>query len=340
VAELRHRSEEGQPIRKGARRVRVPADDEGTFDAERREAIEDRGEVRPVADHARGEMGDDDEASRVQLLGELDRRLDPLRRRGRDGDARAGRQERRLFAGVAERDELEGRTAEQPSDRRAPVGGEVNNPSEENSIASDAGSHNFSAEWQADATEHWQICLDPNCTERTNRGMHSGGEATCTEQAICSICGLPYGEALGHDFESYTVDIEPTCTAPGSKSRHCARCGEAADVTAIPATGHSYSSKWTYSAYGHWHTATCGHSVTSGYAPHTGGTVTCTEQAICAVCGRAYGEPLGHDFEPYYTVDINPTCTTPGSKSYHCALCGAKTGVTVIPATGHAFTTA
>lgn len=84
----------------------------------------------------------------------------------------------------------------------APVGGEVNNPSEENSVASDAGSHNFSEEWQADATEHWQICLDPNCTEHTNRGMHSGGEATCTEQAICSICGLPYGEALGHDFES------------------------------------------------------------------------------------------------------------------------------------------
>ena len=30
--------------------------------------------------------------------------------------------------------------------------------------------------------------------------------------------------------------------------------------------------------------------------PHTGGTATCTEKAVCSVCGREYGDPLDHDW--------------------------------------------
>ena len=30
--------------------------------------------------------------------------------------------------------------------------------------------------------------------------------------------------------------------------------------------------------------------------PHTGGTATCTEKAVCFVCGREYGDPLDHDW--------------------------------------------
>ncbi len=46
---------------------------------------------------------------------------------------------------------------------------------------------------------------------------------------------------VNHDWESdYTIDKAPTCTEPGSKSHHCARCGAKIDVTEIPANGHSY----------------------------------------------------------------------------------------------------
>lgn len=31
--------------------------------------------------------------------------------------------------------------------------------------------------------------------------------------------------------------------------------------------------------------------------PHTGGTATCTERAVCEDCGQSYGEPLGHKDE-------------------------------------------
>ena len=46
---------------------------------------------------------------------------------------------------------------------------------------------------------------------------------------------------LGHDYSTeWTVDLKPTCTTEGSKSHHCLRCDDKADVTVIPADGHSF----------------------------------------------------------------------------------------------------
>ena len=46
---------------------------------------------------------------------------------------------------------------------------------------------------------------------------------------------------LGHNYsDEWTIDIEPTCTEEGSKSRHCSVCDDKTDITAIEATGHSY----------------------------------------------------------------------------------------------------
>ena len=61
-----------------------------------------------------------------------------------------------------------------------------------------------------------------------------------TEGKKCTACGdtLVAQEtvpALDHDFaDEFTVDVEPTYEADGSKSRHCSRCEEKTDVTAIP----------------------------------------------------------------------------------------------------------
>ena len=46
---------------------------------------------------------------------------------------------------------------------------------------------------------------------------------------------------VNHDWETeFTIDEEPTCTKPGSKSHHCTRCDAKTDITEIPANGHSY----------------------------------------------------------------------------------------------------
>lgn len=44
-----------------------------------------------------------------------------------------------------------------------------------------------------------------------------------------------------------------------------------------------------------------------------------------------------HVWESSYTVDVQPTCTTAGSKSIHCEDCGKRTKVTAIPALDHAW---
>ncbi len=48
---------------------------------------------------------------------------------------------------------------------------------------------------------------------------------------------------------------------------------------------------------------------------------------------------LIHDFSSDYIVDIEPTCTTDGAKSYHCSRCDEKIDSTVIAGLGHDFST-
>ncbi len=47
----------------------------------------------------------------------------------------------------------------------------------------------------------------------------SGGTATCTEQAVCEVCGNPHGDILGHDFslDAYNDDYH---------WQKCSRCDE------------------------------------------------------------------------------------------------------------------
>ena len=73
---------------------------------------------------------------------------------------------------------------------------------------------------------------------------------------------------------------------------------------------------------------------------------TCTEAGVLTytcisttgTCDKkTYTETIpakGHSFSTEWTVDVEATETTPGSKSHHCTVCDAKTDVTVIPATG------
>ncbi len=64
---------------------------------------------------------------------------------------------------------------------------------------------------------------------------------------------------------------------------------------------------------------------------------------ICKVCGYEETTDLGtgeHRWETTKTVDKAPTCTEPGSESYHCSNCNATDRVTEISATGHNIGTA
>lgn len=144
-------------------------------------------------------------------------------------------------------------------------------------------SHDYSISWTIDqkatcttAGSKSQHCK--NCSARTNVTTipatgHTGGTATCSQQAKCTTCGTAYGYATGHSFSSqWTIDKPATCVSTGSKSYHCYYCDAKKNVTSTPATGHQ------------------------------GGTATCTEQAKCSVCGVSYGNYASHEY-------VNGTCS-------------------------------
>ena len=150
--------------------------------------------------------------------------------------------------------------------------------------------------------------------------------ATCTETGLtqgktCKICGNVIEErkeipALGHDLETTTT---ATCTEPGTTTTACRRegCGysETEDTAAL---GHDWGEPETVSA-------TC----------TEGGLVKKTCKRDPSHVETVTSGPLGHDWEEDFTVDVQPTCETDGSKSRHCTRCDEKTDVTEIPAPGH-----
>lgn len=128
--------------------------------------------------------------------------------------------------------------------------------------------------------------------------IHSGGVATCEDKPVCEICSQPYGNALGHDVEEkWTIDTPATCLEKGSRSHHCSRCDEKNYIDEIPALGHS------------------------------GGTATCSQQAVCTRCTAKYGDYAKHDFGDWIAQQ-NATCENDGTKGhYECATCGALYGI-------------
>lgn len=98
---------------------------------------------------------------------------------------------------------------------------------------------------------------------------HSGGTATCKEKAICEICGIGYGEV---DTDHHTGNIQWIKTATTHEQKYKC-CGAAV----VAKEDHQ------------WKNGVC---KTCNYAcKHSGGTATCKEKAVCAICGIRYSEP-------------------------------------------------
>jgi len=84
--------------------------------------------------------------------------------------------------------------------------------------------HKPVAEQTIDETGHWYACTFEGCTEKLNFTAHTGGEATYTEVATCTICGRAYGDVIAHDCEWEETSRTVTCIKDGkivTKTNHC-----------------------------------------------------------------------------------------------------------------------
>lgn len=149
-----------------------------------------------------------------------------------------------------------------------------------------------------------QVTIKPN---------HTGGTATCTEQAVCTTCQMPYGELLGHTYDQETATADYLKSAAGCTNaavyyKSCS-CGASSKdttdeitFTSGSATGHSYEKTWSYDKDNHWRECSCGDK--ADYAKHIEKVINAkdtttsekgyTGDRVCEICGYeiAKGEEI------------------------------------------------
>ena len=163
----------------------------------------------------------------------------------------------------------------------------------------------------------------------------SGGTATCTAKAVCTVCGGEYGEMAAHSFTAEKAEAQylksaATCTEKAIYYKSCAVCGLSSEGTADEATffsgnalGHTWGA-WTSNGNGT-HTRRCGTDGCTGTETKdcAGGTATCTAKAVCSVCGKSYGavDTANHDLK--HTAAKEPGAFVTGRIEYWtCRICG------------------
>lgn len=143
----------------------------------------------------------------------------------------------------------------------------------------------------------------------------------------CTHCGykvIPYWPYEGHSGGTET----PTCTT----GKTCALCGVEYGIL-----GHDWGA-WTSNGDGtHIRSCTRSNCDAVDTASCTGGTADCSTKAVCAVCGKEYGEkdPDNHDLIPHEAKA--PTCTEIGWDAYEtCSRCDYTT-YAELPALNHDY---
>ena len=181
------------------------------------------------------------------------------------------------------------------------------------------GAHTCAAQgdWQHDENGHWKLCA---CGAEVDRAAHTGGEATCTEKAVCDVCGEEYGElnASNHTNLVKTEAKAATHMTEGNiEYWYCDGCDQyfsdeagtqeiaLADTVIPKLTEHTADGiGWHSDGTGHWNTCECGEKLNEA----------------------------AHTFE--WVTDKEATATEAGSRHKECTVCGYEKAAVEIPATG------
>ena len=161
------------------------------------------------------------------------------------------------------------------------------------------------------------------CTSHTYGSAVIIKQPTCTAEGTktktCTKCGATVTETIAKLSHSYTATVvAPTCTADGYTLHKCSVCGTSYKDNTTKATGHSF-----------------GNSIVTKQP-------TCTSEGTaiktCTKCNATVTEKLPAKGHTAVTDKGYPaTCTTAGkTDGSHCSVCNTVIKVqTVINATGH-----
>ena len=169
--------------------------------------------------------------------------------------------------------------------------------------------HVFAESWTADADNHWHKC--ENCDEVADKTAHefqwvidqeATDEADGIKHEACA-CGYKRNENTPHHVHKMTKTEAktPTCTEGGNNAYYtCSLCEKV------------YKDEEGT-------TETNVEDETLAAVAHSGGTATCTAQAVCEVCGKGYGDMAAHSYSEAWNAD--------GENHWHkCTNCDAVSG--------------
>ena len=186
---------------------------------------------------------------------------------------------------------------------------------------------------------HTRRCTN-YCREVENESCSGGtGTFTCTKGKTCEKCGAEYG-VLGHDWDAWTSNGDGThtrsctrCNAEETEScsggtgtftcitgKICEKCGAEYGIL-----GHDWGT-WTSISNMNMHGHRCNRCNRYEIAYCTGGTATCSAEAVCVECGGAYGEKDSNNHDLVQHAAKAPTCTEKGWDAYEaCSRCDYTT---------------
>ena len=186
--------------------------------------------------------------------------------------------------------------------------------------------------WKSDRSGHWHECSTCGYKTAVNAHTPDRDKATETTPQLCTVCGYVIAPATHPDHTwVFVAETPATCNAAGEREHYKCTCGrtsfkngdayninEDASVLTIEKNSANHTgapdSKWHSDSANHWQEYTCCHA-RANEAAHSGGAATCTAQAVCQVCGKAYGPLAAHAWQP-------ATCTAPKT----CTACHVTDG--------------
>lgn len=199
-------------------------------------------------------------------------------------------------------------------------------------------------DWKSNDTKHWKeyAC----CGAHAEEAAHSGGTATCQNQAVCSTCNKPYGNLGSHvPASTWSKDASghwhacqtPNCNEKLAFTAHTPGPAATEDAPQLctvcsyelaPALEHTHVwGAWISNGDGT-HTRTCAkdssHTETNACS---GGIATCQSSAVCAVCNTAYGakDMTNHTGGTEVRGSVEATTSTEGyTGDTYCKGCNTK----------------
>ena len=174
--------------------------------------------------------------------------------------------------------------------------------------ANSALGHDYGAWTSNNNGTHTRTC-SRDASHKETDNCH-GGTATCIAAAVCTDCGTAYGAKKPQNHAD-GCKLEWITTEETHQQKY-SKCGQ----EVVPEEDHE------------WENGTC--TECRYVCQHSGGTATCTENAVCEICGESYSDPLGHDWGQW-TVTTPATARAEGVETRTCRNDASHTETRAIP---------